>query len=342
MTETIQIAGRAIGRGHPTYIIAEIGINHDGSEDIARAMITAAAESGADAAKLQTVDVSESYLPGTPSHVEFSSRVLPVGALGRLSARARDLGIHLFTTAADLPSLAAAAAADLPAYKVSSGLLTHVPLLRSIARLGKPMLLSTGLATLEEAERAVAIASDAGANEIAVFQGTSIYPAPADTLNLAAMETMRARFGRPIGYSDHYDGDLAAIAAVAMGAAMIEKHFTFDRARLGADHRLSLDPLGFARMVRAIREVEAMRGDGVKVPTATERDTKGKIRRVLVARHDLMRGHTLRESDLRFMRVPSASASIAVERWDEVDGRALLADVPAGMVLPPDAVGLTP
>lgn len=340
MSHTIRVADRAIGAGCPTYVIAEIGINHDGDEALARDLITAAAETGADAAKFQTVDVSESYAVGTPSYAEFSSRILPPGALERLASHARDKNIHLFTTPADLASLAIAAAAELPAIKISSGLLTHVPLIRAACKLGKPLLLSTGLATLDEVRLAVETARDAGAAEVGLFQCTSIYPASASMLNLRAMETMRDAFDCPVGYSDHHDGDLASIAAVAMGASMIEKHFTLDCTRRGADHHISLEPEAFTRMVTAIRQVEAMSGSGIKAPIAAEKAAMPRIRRVLIARNRLEVGHVLRESDFRFMRIAEDRPAISTALWDSVNGRSLIRGLEAGAVVSPDDVGL--
>ncbi len=329
------IAGRQVGGDAPTYVIAEIGINHDGDEGRAAEMLAAAAAAGADAAKLQTVNVAESYMPGTPSFVEFSRRTLAEGSLVRLAAVAARHGIHLFTTPADFASLSAVREADLPAIKISSGLMTHIPLIRAAARTGKPIIMSTGLATMPEIARSAAVAREAGVTGLAILQCTSLYPAPPDALNLRAMVAIGRDLDCVFGYSDHHDGDLACTTAVALGARIIEKHFSLDRSRPGADHALSLEPEAFAELVSRIRAVEAMLGQPVKRPDEREAPARERMRRVLVARQPMPAGTVLDETVVNFMRVPPAEASIKVDHWDTFAGRRVRRDLAAGTILAP-------
>jgi len=323
MTEVLHIADRRIGSGAPCFVIAEVGINHGGSEAVAADMVRQAAAAGADAVKLQTVDVDSSYAPGTASYAEFKGKELSLEAHIRLRELAEGLGTILFTTPADFPSLALSLSASLPVMKVSSGLLTNAPLMRRCAAAGKPLILSTGMAEIEEVDAAVALLRAADCKTFAILQCTSLYPAPADTLNLLAMDSMRSRYGCPIGYSDHHDGVLASLAAVAMGANLIEKHFTLDRSTPGADHALSLEPAAFADMVAQIRSVEAMRGDGVKRPTEEERRLKQQRYRCISARRDLAAGTVLDEDAIALMRPLPGQVGLPPSAFDEVLGKRL-------------------
>lgn len=339
MTSTASISGRQIGDGAPCYIIAEVGINHDGDEDLARDLIAASAKAGADGVKFQTVNVDESYMPGTPSYVEFSKRMLPRGSLSRLRQHAEHNNIHFFTTPADFSSLADSIEADLPAIKISSGLLTHLPLVRAAARTGKPLIVSSGLATMAEIERTVATARQAGADQIAVLHCTSLYPAPADSLNLRAMSRIAAALDCPIGYSDHHDGALASLAAVAAGAKLIEKHITMDRTRPGADHAISLDPGTFAGMVGDIRLIETMLGSNQKTPDQRELPARDRMRRVLVVKDGVAAGDVLDETTVAFMRVTDRQRTIAVEHWDDWANRRFLHPKKAGDIVHPEDIG---
>ncbi|GGE35117.1 N-acetylneuraminate synthase [Agaricicola taiwanensis] len=326
-TPHITIAGRRIGAGEPAFVIAEVGINHGGSEEVAAQMIRAAAQAGADAVKLQTVDADESYAPGTASYAEFKGKELTLEAHVRLKALADSLGLILFTTPADPPSLQLSIAAGFPAIKISSGLSTNLPLIRRCAATRAPLILSTGMAEIADIDAALAAIEEGGGREVAILQCTSLYPAPAEVLNLTAMAALAERYARPVGYSDHHDGTLAVLAAVALGASVIEKHFTLDRTTPGADHALSLEPEPFARMVADIRAVEAMRGDGVKRPTEEEQRLKAQRHRCLTARRHLKAGHVLDEDDIGLMRPLPGQAGLAPAAFDATVGRRLARDV---------------
>ena len=327
MSSAISILGRRISVGDGTWIIAEIGINHGGDEGVCAEMIDAAAAAGADAVKLQTVTPDVSYHPDTESYRLFKDSVLSERSLIRLAERARGKGVVLFSTPGDHAALALMQQIGMPAIKISSGLLTNLPLIVSAAATGLPLIMSTGMAFEAEIRAAVAAARRGGACGIALMQCTSLYPAPGESLNLLAMDSLRREFGVPVGYSDHHNGDLACVAAVAMGASIIEKHFTLDRTVAGADHAISLEPAEFAAMVSAIRTVERMRGSAAKEPDAAEVPLREGRHRRLVAARDLDAGHLLSGADLHLMRLPADLLAMPASRLEEVIGKRMLRPV---------------
>jgi sialic acid synthase SpsE len=292
-------------------------------------MIDAAAGAGADAAKLQTVTPEESYHPATESFAVFRAATLPPAALRRLLDRASDLGIACFSTPGDFRALDWMLEAGMPAIKISSGLLTNLPLVRRAARSGLPLILSTGMAYLHEVVDATRLARAEGAGGIAVLQCTSLYPADAATLNLTALDRLAEATGAVVGYSDHHDGHLACVAAVARGAKLIEKHFTLDRTQKGADHRISLQPEEFARMVGAVREVEPMLGNGVKQPHPDEIALRAARHRMLVARGPIASGSRIVETEVLLMRMPPGTAGLDPSCYDLVIGRVAIRPIPA-------------
>jgi N,N'-diacetyllegionaminate synthase len=305
---SFSIGSRRIGSGCSVFIIAEVGVNHHGDVGLCAQMIEAAALAGADAVKLQTVDAEESYVAGTASHAEFRDKSLTDSAMQEMMKLAERLGVILFSTPGDFASLERMARLGMPAIKVSSGLMTNQPLIAEAARLGLPMIISTGLAYEDEIALAVDAALGNGAAGVAVLKCTALYPAPDDTINLLGMPSLGSRFGVPVGYSDHTLDDLACVAAVAMGATVIEKHFTLDKSRAGADHHISLEPDEFAQMVGKIRRLEIMRGHGRIEPVAAEAAVRAQRHRCLTARRDIAAGEVFSEANVALKR-PSPGAS---------------------------------
>ena len=325
------------------FVIAEAGVNHDGDPARADEMIAAAAGAGADAIKFQTFVAEDMVAAGAPKAAyqkvttgaeESQFEMLRRLALGRddfrrLAERARARGLVFLSTAFDLESLAfLVEELDVTPLKIASGELTNAPLLRAHALTGRPLLLSTGMATLGEIEFALGIiahaglcpeepprartdvrdawASDAGrrfvAERVTLLHCVSAYPAPAASLGLRSIETLRAAFGLPVGYSDHSDGIAAPLAAVALGATVIEKHFTLDRARAGPDHAASLEPDALEAMIAGIRSVEVALGDGAKRIGATERANRAVARKSLVAARPICRGEPFTPDNLTAKR----------------------------------------
>ncbi len=332
-TRAIRIGDRVIGPGRPCFVIAEIGINHGGDEHVAAALIEAAAGAGADAVKFQTVLPDESYQPGTDSYAAFQGSVLSVAAMQRLNARAESLGIVPFSTPGGFGALDLMVESGMAAIKISSGLLTNGPLIERAAATGLPLVLSTGMAAWDEVEAAIRTAEQAGAHELAVLQCTSLYPAAAETLNLLAMTTMAQSIEYPVGYSDHHPGHLAVVAAAALGANVIEKHFTLDAARSGADHAISAEPDAFANMVAALRQVEVMRGDGVKEPRAAERALRDARHRYLVAARGIVAGAEFAAEDIALLRCRPGVGRLPANAYHTVIGARARAAIAAGTAL---------
>jgi N,N'-diacetyllegionaminate synthase len=303
------------------FVIAEAGVNHNGDPGIARDMIAVARDAGADAVKFQAFVADDLVAAGTRTAAYQSantgvvdqSDLLRSLALGMhqfedLARACGDAGIEFLCTAFDDDLIDPLVAMGMRRIKVASGELTNVPALRRFAASGLPVLLSTGMATLEEVIEAVAVLREAGAKDITLLHCTSIYPAPESAINLRAMLTMRERCGLPVGYSDHSLGDHVSIAAVALGASVIEKHFTLDRRMPGPDHAASLEPAELANFVRKLRATANSMGDGVKRPAEGEADTANLVRKSWHATRALPVGTLLGAGDIKLKRPASGLA----------------------------------
>ncbi|MDP3625768.1 MAG: N-acetylneuraminate synthase [Hydrogenophaga sp.] len=339
----------------PVYVIAEAGVNHNGSREMAFALVDAAAAAGADAVKFQTFNADllatasapkAGYQLETTATTESQHAMLKRLELGRdmhyeLQQHASKRGITFLSTAFDTASLKFLMDLDLPLFKVPSGEITNAPLLWQFARTGKPLVLSTGMATLSEVEFALAVVSHGLqhaeeptsldvvwrtwsqakirsqlSGHVSLLHCTSQYPTPMSEVNLRAMDTLAASFGLPVGYSDHTEGILIPIAAVARGATIIEKHFTLDRNLPGPDHLASLEPDQLHEMVRQIRELAQSMGDGTKSPQPSEWDTKRAARQQVVAARDLQAGAVLTRQDLTTAR--AGHGQPASRLWDMI------------------------
>jgi N-acetylneuraminate synthase/N,N'-diacetyllegionaminate synthase len=343
---SIELAGRTIGTGTPPFVVAEAGVNHNGQPDLALALVDAAAEAGADAVKFQTFSADALATAQAPqaayqreramaaSQVEMLRGLeLPADGLRAARDRAAERGLFFLSTPFDLGALQLLVSLEVKAFKIGSGDLTNAVLLRAVAAQGLPMLLSTGMATLAEVDAAVDVVRKAGNPPLVVLQCTTAYPAAAADANLLVMEQMRERYRVPIGFSDHTIGMGAAIAAAALGAAIIEKHLTLDRNLPGPDHAASLPPAEFAAMVAGVRDAYAALGDGTKTPTAGEGEMRLVARRSLVANRPLVAGQIISEGDLDAMR---PATGISPLRLDEVIGRRAARDLAERVPLMPD------
>ncbi|GMV21727.1 MAG: hypothetical protein AMXMBFR57_16760 [Acidimicrobiia bacterium] len=251
-------------------------------------------------------------MPGTPSHDAFSTRTLSVDDYAALQRHAADRNVVFFTTPGDLPSLAICAQLKLPALKISSGMLTNLPVLRAAAGLGLPLILSSGGAHLWEVGRSVEEVVAAGAKELALLHCVSIYPTPLDEVRLRAMQTLAAAFPYPVGYSDHTLDSTVCVAAVALGACIIEKHVTLDRRRQGADHAIAAEPKELAELVKQIRACETALGQTGKRPAPGETRFRTAFRRRLVALDDIPAGTVLTPGLVGIMR-PLVDRGLAPE-----------------------------
>jgi sialic acid synthase len=307
----LTIDGRRIADDTDCYVIAEIGHNHQGSLERAFELFDAAKECGVDAVKLQKRDnvslyTREYYEAAYDSENAFGPtygahrEALEFGRdeYVELQRYARDLGLTFFATAFDPPSADLLAELDMPAFKIASGDLHNTPLLRHVAALGKPIVLSTGGVSIEDVERAVDTVAPIN-GQICVLQCTAAYPAEVEELNLRVIEGLRERFPElVIGLSDHQNGIAMSVVAYMVGARMIEKHFTLNHAWKGTDHAFSLMPEGMRRLVRDLHRVPAALGDKVKRPLDCEQPALVKMGKKLVAARDLQAGHVLAEADV--------------------------------------------
>lgn len=313
MTPAISLGGRRIAGDSPTYIIAEIGVNHNGDLDLAHRMIDAAHATGADAVKFQTFRTDDLVLPdarkatyqqektGTGSQQDMLRALeLPFEAFAELQDHCRRIGIDFMSTAFDPVSLDFVSQLKPVCLKWPSGELTNSPLLRQARRTCLPVMLSTGMGSLGEVATALDVLGTD--TDVVVLQCVSNYPARIEDQNLRVLPVMAAAFGRPVGFSDHTIGPYAALAARALGMAVLEKHFTLDRSMTGPDHAASIEPAEFTDMVRILRQVEIGLGDGIKKPVAAEQDVRAVARKSLVYRQDLPKGHLLTEEDLTAKR----------------------------------------
>jgi sialic acid synthase SpsE len=339
-----QLMRRWSDRSQPAYVIAEAGVNHNGDVALARQLIAVAAEAGADAVKFQTYSGERIYSRKTPKfkYLEGISEKTPAELLdeislprewqGELSSHADESGIQFFSSPFDHEAVAELDALDVPVLKIASFEIVDLPLIRRAAETGRPLLISTGMATMEEIEDALGAAAEGGAAAVGLMHCTSVYPAPAERANLRAMETMREAFGVPVGLSDHTEGIAVPIAAAALGAAFVEKHFTLDRAMKGPDHPFAVEPDELTAMVRGIREAQSALGDGRKQgPGPEESEEMYRLaRRSLIVTRDLPAGTTL---EREMLTVKRPGFGIAPKHLDEVVGRSLKVDVEADDVL---------
>ena len=328
------VDGRVIARDGPAYVIAEIGHNHQGDVEKAKALVRAARECGADAVKLQKRDNAQLYtraLYEAPYDNEHSfgrtygehREALELSAAEWLELRefSREEGITLFGTVFDEPSADFLHELDLPAFKIASGDLTNTPLLRHVAGLGRPIFLSTGGGTMDDVERAVDTILPLNA-QLCVMQCTAAYPCEVEELNLGVVESYRERFpDLVIGLSDHQSGIAMSLVGYMLGARVIEKHFTLNHAWKGSDHAFSLMPEGMRRLVRDLHRVPDAVGDGVKRPLASEARPLEKMGKKLVATRDLPVGHVLTTEDLA-ARSP-ADGGLPPYELDDLLGRRL-------------------
>ena len=313
----------------PVFIIAEAGVNHNGDISIARRLIDAAKESGADAVKFQTFKAEEvvcrnaekaQYQIENTGCSESQYDMIKALELSdedfiKLKKYADDTGIMFLSTPFDHVSADFLEGLGMTLFKIPSGEITNIPLMEHIARKQKPIILSTGMSTLGEVEEAVNTLEGNGAADITLLHCTTSYPAPVESVNLYAMETMCNAFKLPVGYSDHTEGITIPIAATALGATVIEKHFTLDKKMPGPDHRSSLEPDELKAMVTAIRDVESAMGDGIKRPSDAEKENINIARKSIVARTNIKKGEKFSNENITLKRPGAGIKSLYIDSF---------------------------
>lgn len=315
MVDSIRIGDRAIGGGSPCFVIAEAGVNHNGSVDLACELAALAKEAGADAVKFQTFSadrIATSDAPKARYQVQATGFGTQVEMLRRLELsaeahrmicdRCRALGIAFLSTPFDEESADLLDELGVSAFKIASGELTNHPLLRHIASKGKPIILSTGMSRLSEVQSAVAALREGGCAELILLHCVSSYPAAPHQVNLRAMRTLEDAFGVPVGYSDHTLGRDIAVAAVALGANVVEKHVTLDRSLPGPDQQASVEPKELRQLIQSIRVVESALGTGRKEPAPGEAAVAAVVRKSLVAAVGIRPGTVLTKEMIAIKR----------------------------------------
>ena len=348
-TDFITINGRRIGPGHPTYVAAEISCNHRGSFEKAVQIIRAAKKSGADAVKLQTytpdtitLDSEKPFFKiqdgntwaGRTLHQLYQEAFTPWEWQPKLQRIAREEGLDLFSSPFDQSAVEFLEKLDMPAYKIASFEIVDIPLIERAARTGKPLLISTGLATLEEIQGAVEAARRAGASEILVLKCTSGYPAPAETMNLSAIPFLSKTLNVPVGFSDHSLGVETAQAAVALGACLVEKHLILNRSDGGPDAGFSAEPEEFRRMVEGIRTVEKSIGSP-RYALSAEEEKNRCFRRSLFVVEDIRAGEIFTPKNLRSIR---PAHGLSPKHLNEVLGKKAARNIERGTPLTWDLV----
>ena len=322
-----------------TLIIAEAGVNHNGDMELARKLIDVAAEAGADLVKFQTfnsnrlvthtakkADYQTKSTDGNESQHEMLRRLeLTPEMHNELIFHCAARNIGFFSTGFDIESVDLLVSLGQNQFKIPSGEITNLPYLRHIGQFGKPVILSTGMATLGDIEAAIEVLEKAGASRanLILLHCTTEYPTPMAEVNLCAMQSIHSAFGVAVGFSDHTHGIEVAIAAVALGATVIEKHFTLDRNLPGPDHRASLEPHELKAMVTAIRNIEVALGDGIKRLTPSEAKNKPVARKSLVANKAIKAGEVFSVQNVTAKR---PGTGISPMRWDEIIGQAARKD----------------
>ena len=297
-----KIGKKYIGENKKVFIIAEIGINHSGNYKKCKKMIIAAAKAGADAVKIQTIDVDESYMKNTQSYKEFKNKNFSNKELIQLKRYSSSLGVIFFSTPGDIKSLIRLIKIKVQAIKISSGLATNLPLIGETIKKKIPIIISTGFSTIKDLKDLNNFIKKSKYKKIAILKCTSQYPAHPNNLDLYTINFLKIFFNLPIGYSDHTTDDLAPVVAVANGAKIIEKHFTLNKLQKGADHKISLEPKEFKNMVNKIRVTEEMLGEKVFRINDEVKKKRNMYLRYLTAKKDIKKGDILSLNNIGFFR----------------------------------------
>ena len=310
----VKIGDKVVGDGEPCFVIAEAGVNHDGDLSMAKRMIDAAKDAGVDAIKFQLFDPDKMVTPyaakaGYQSDVEAETQLemlrklkLTENDVVELAKYAESKGLMFLCSAFDEESVDLLEEIGVPAYKIASSEITNHPLLEHVAAKRRPILLSTGMSTINEVREALDVIQRRGNNQVILLHCISEYPASVESLNLKVINLLRQTFKLPVGFSDHSLEVLAPAIAVALGACVIEKHFTLSRSLKGPDHKASLEPHELREMVRLIRLTERMLGDGIKRVTHGEEQIKLLVRKSIVAKRDIPAGSLITRDMLAFKR----------------------------------------
>ena len=316
-----KIQNKKIGSSYPTFIIAEIGLNHNGNVINCIKLIDQAKLAGADAVKLQVSEPEESYAKNTKSYKFFKKYYLNEKEILKLKKYADRKKIIFFFTAGDFKSLNLVRKFKMPAIKISSGLMTNIPLVTKASKAGLPMIISTGMAFKKEITDILKIVKKHNKSGIALLKCTSLYPAPDETLNLLAIDNFIKTFNVPIGYSDHSKDELPSLIAVSLGAKIIEKHFTLNKKQQGPDHKFSLEPKEFKNLVTNVRRVEKLMGKFAIKPHNKEINNRKRNYRKILAIKKIMKGEKLTIFNIGLKRTLNFNYGLSSKFFNKILGK---------------------
>jgi len=341
----VKIGNKLVGEGEPCFIIAEAGINHNGELSLAKRLVDAAQEIGADAVKFQTFKAEELVSKKSPKakHVEGEASVFEIikglelqkEDFQQISEYANNKGITFLSTPFGEESVDLLYDLGVPAFKAASENITNFPLLKYIAKKGLPIILSTGMTNLGEIEAALETIYSTGNTEVILLHCVASYPAPVEETNLRVLQTLKQAFQVPVGFSDHTTSTIVPVAAVALGASVIEKHFTLDKNLPGPDHKASANPGEFRQIVTGVKELEEALGSPIKKCTSSEEETKIPFRRSIVARTRIPKGTKITEEMLSFKR---PATGIPPKYLDSLIGKVTKQDIEIDEALVWDAI----
>jgi len=318
MEKILNIGNKKIGDDHPTFFIAEGGLNHNGDIKLAKNLIDRAFEAGASAIKFQTYQTEEFVRKSNKYFDLFKQAQLSYEEFGELSDYSKSKDLTFFSAPFDIESADYLKKIGVPCFKIASSDLINIPLIKHVAKMNLPMIISTGLATMDEVEQAVNCCLYEGNNKIALLHCIAHYPTIPEESNLNAITTMKKQFPFPIGYSDNGESTLVDLAAVSLGANLIEKHFTLDKKMEGPDHSFSIDPNGLKDLMKQIRTIEEIKGDGEKIPRRSELEGRYYIRTSITTRNPIKKGETFSKGNLGIKR---PAEGIEPKYYEQILGR---------------------
>ena len=323
-TMTLKISNKYIGKSFPTYFIAEAGLNHNGDVNSAKKMIDEAKNANSDAIKFQTYK-SENFLTEGSKYFDFFKNVeLSFEEFKEIKEYADNVGITFLSTPFDFESADYLKKIDVPGFKIASSDVTNLPLIAHIAKMKLPIILSTGLATLDEIDESIKLCHSLRNDQISILHCVADYPAMPEETNLSAMETIREKFCCPVGYSDNGESSLVDEVAVSMGADIIEKHFTLDKKLEGPDHSFSIQPDDLKLLISRIRLIEKIRGNGIKIPTNSEIKNKLIIRKSIFTSQRIIKGDIF---SLKNLAIKRPGEGIEPKHWNNIIGKKSIRDI---------------
>tara|TARA_B100000989_G_scaffold167138_1_gene124989 strand:+ start:2981 stop:3997 length:1017 start_codon:yes stop_codon:yes gene_type:complete len=334
----IIINKRAIGDGENILIIAEVGINHLGNSNLCFKMVDAAIDSGADCVKIQTINEEESYMRDTNSYLMFKNTNLNLERLIEIKNYVENKGKFFFTTPGDVSSLELVEKVNLPIIKISSGLMTNLPLIQEVCKIKKPLIISTGMGYENEIKKVVAVIKKNKIRKFALLKCTANYPTLDVDANLRGILSLKNKFNCIVGFSDHTLDDLASINSVNFGAKIIEKHFTIDKTLPGADNSISLNPKEFSLMVEKIRRTESQLGTEELVPTDREKKERHLRHRYFVTKKDIKSGEKFKITNVAMKRLKKKTKSIHAYDFEKVVNKVSNKDIPNDTVITYDDI----